>query len=353
MSTSIPPGSDYTAALEGAAVGLCRERGFLTVTGKAPGEMLNGLITNSPPAPLRDRAEGTKAGMAVYSALLTAKGKMITDLRLHSHSEGGFLVDLPSEGLDGALAHLGKFLPPRLARAEDWSGELALVTLLGPQVPDLLPEVLDSFGWPSSVVGMGELNEGEELVLVGAEVGVARLVGSGDTHAKGWDLLVPSAVADPLRGRLEALGAVPLTEPVLETLRVEKGRPRFGKDMDQDTILVEAGIHLRAIDDGKGCYTGQEVIIRIRDRGQVNKRMMGFLLGKAPPPDPGAPVFRAGREKDVGWITSALPSPAFGQTIALGYLRRGIEPGDAVAVGSPNGPEAQVRALSDQGWVQD
>jgi aminomethyltransferase len=123
--------------------------------------------------------------------------------------------------------------------------------------------------------------------------------------------------------------------------------------MDQETILLEAGIQSRAVDDTKGCYTGQEVIIRIRDRGHVNKELRGLLLGDAPLPRPGQELFASGGEKSVGWITSAVSSPAFGQNIALGYLKRSVAPGDRVTLGTLDGPEAETRALSDKGWVLD
>jgi folate-binding protein YgfZ len=200
---------------------------------------------------------------------------------------------------------------------------------------------------------MSEVAEGDELVLSASPGEVVRLVGCGATHAKGWYVLVPAPVVESLSGRLNDLGAIPLSQAELETLRVEKGRPWFGRDMDDDTIPVEAGIDHRAIDHEKGCYTGQEVIVRIRDRGQANKRLVGILLADLPPPVSGTPMFQGGREKEVGWITTAVSSPAFGQSIALGYLRRSVPPGERVEVGGPDGPTGQVRALSDQGWILD
>jgi folate-binding protein YgfZ len=315
--------------------------------------MLTGLITNSPPASLRSEEGGRWVGSVIYSGLLTARGKMITDLRLYSDPEEGFLLDLPNAGVDGALAHFGKFLPPRLVKVEDVSSELRIISLHGPQVPSLLSKVLDAQGWPSPLEGMSEMAEGEEFVFVGSPGVVVRLVGYGETNTKGWYLLGPASAMDALSDGLEDAGAVPITEPVLETLRVEKGRPLFGKDMDEETIPIEAGIHHRAIDETKGCYTGQEVIVRIRDRGQVNKRLVGILLGDAQVPESGTPLFQPEREREVGWITTAVSSPAFEQTIALGYLRRSVQPGEEVGVGVQDGPPGQVRALSDEGWDLD
>jgi len=315
--------------------------------------MLTGLLTNSLPHPFAEEEEGRVRGFVTYSALLTAKGKMITDLRVFRDPLEGFLLDLPWMGVEGALAHFRKFLPPRLAQVADRSHELTLMTLLGPEAPSLLEQVASRMGLAGSGKGMVTLVEGEELLFPSPEGQPFRVTRSGESHAVGWDVLLPVAVAEELRDRLDAGGAIPLTEATLETLRVEKGRPAFGKDMDQSTIPTEAGLQHRAIDHEKGCYTGQEVIIRIRDRGHVNKELRGFLLADASRPPSGQELFRPDKEKSVGWITSAVASPAFGQMVALGYLQRSVELGEEIRVGSLDGPRAQARALSDEGWILD
>jgi folate-binding Fe-S cluster repair protein YgfZ len=116
---------------------------------------------------------------------------------------------------------------------------------------------------------------------------------------------------------------------------------------------VEAGIQARAIDDGKGCYTGQEVIVRIRDRGRVNWRLRGLRLGDVPSPAAGAGLFREGEEKMVGRITSAAQSPAFGETIALGYVRSEVEVESEVRLGGPAGTPALVMEVTDEGWMPE
>ena len=353
MVDHITPGPDYDAALWGATVGIRRERRFLAVTGRSPGDMLNGLLSNSLPSPLLREEDSAATGSVVYATLLGAKGRMITDLRLFRDPVEGFVLDLPGVGFEGAMAHFKKFLPPRLAVVIDRSQDLSLLTLLGPEAPALLAKVVARMGFTGSVDRMVELKEGEEFLLSSPESSRLRVTRNGEAHAEGWDLLLSTGMAAEARDRLDAGGAVPLSEASLDILRVEKGRPAFGKDMDENTIPVEAGIQTRAIDHEKGCYTGQEVIIRIRDRGQVNKELRGFLLGGTPVQSRGQELFQPGREKSVGWLTSSVASPAFGQTIALGYLRRGVEPGAEVRVGSMDGPGARARALSEEGWVLD
>jgi folate-binding protein YgfZ len=131
---------------------------------------------------------------------------------------------------------------------------------------------------------------------------------------------------------------------VLEVLRIEAGRPRWGAELGEDVIPIEAGLLDRAISTTKGCYTGQEVIIRILHRGHVNRHLRGLILGESVP-DPGTELFRAGEPKTVGRITSACLSPRFGRALALGYVRREIEPGHVLRTGSPDGEPAEVCAL--------
>jgi folate-binding protein YgfZ len=327
--------------------------------------MLNGLLSNSPPQPLspagvearEGEASGEAAtvlrGSAVYSTLLTSKGRMITDLRISSDPGGGFLLEIPSAGFEGAVAHFKKFLPPRLAAVEDRTSEFGALTLLGPETPGLLVSALSDFGLNLTAEDVVALEEGEELVHLGPDLRDFRIIGSGDAPGPGWDLLLPMEAIKTVRSRLEEAGGVPLSDSAFEVLRIEKGRPVFGKDMDEETIPVEAGIQSRAIDNEKGCYTGQEVIIRIRDRGHVNKELRGLLLRDAPLPVPGLELFHTGKEKSVGWITSSVASPHFGQTVALGYLQRLVRPGDTVRLADSGGPLARVVALSDRGWVLD
>jgi folate-binding protein YgfZ len=315
--------------------------------------MLNGILTNSLPGPFEEEQGGWRTGRVVYSALLTAKGRMVTDLRIHREGDNGFILDIPLVGYDGAVANFKKFLPPRLAKAEDRSQELVLLTLMGPEAPSLLRKVTAEMNLAIPVEGVRALKEGEEILTVLPPGGVFRISRSGRSHAEGWDLLLPASLAEDVGEKMTTAGAVPLTEATLHVLRVEKGRPAFGRDMDEDTIPVEAGIQGRAVDNGKGCYTGQEVIIRIRDRGQVNKQMRGLLLGDLPVPPVGQELFKPDGDKSVGTITSAVASPAFGETIALAYLRRGVGPGDVVRLGSTEGPEVQVRGLGDEGWILD
>jgi folate-binding protein YgfZ len=121
----------------------------------------------------------------------------------------------------------------------------------------------------------------------------------------------------------------------VEVCRVESGRPRFGVDMTDDTIPLEAGIEDRAISLTKGCYVGQEIIIRVlhRGHGRVARRLVGLSLDASSEVPPRGTVIRSA-DRDVGAVTSAVQSPTVGRVIALGYVHRDfVTPGTALRVG--------------------
>src|SRR5205085_1155709 len=128
-----------------------------------------------------------------------------------------------------------------------------------------------------------------------------------------------------------------------EALRVEAGVPKFGRDMDEDTIPLEAGIESRAISFSKGCYVGQEVIVRVlhRGHGRIARKLVGLALAGADVPKSGAEVRTEAAA--VGQVTSSTMSPALGRPIALAYVKRDFaEPGTALEV---DGVQAVVTPL--------
>ncbi|HEX7239142.1 MAG TPA: glycine cleavage T C-terminal barrel domain-containing protein, partial [Longimicrobiaceae bacterium] len=189
-----------------------------------------------------------------------------------------------------------------------------------------------------------------EAAWEGAPVLVA---GTRDTGEEGYDLFAPAAALPGLWSALLAAGAAPVGREALETLRVEAGVPRYGAELTEEEIPTEAyearGMVPRAISFGKGCYTGQEVIVRIAHRGHVNRHLRGLLLGGAPAPEPGTRLFHPETGREVGRVTSTAASPRMGGTVALGYVRRELGPGDSVRVGAPDGVGAAVVALPFRG----
>jgi tRNA-modifying protein YgfZ len=304
------PAAEYAAARRHAAVVARHDRAFLRVYGRDPVKMVQGLVSNDVAAASAERA--------VYATVLTPKGKLVADVRVLRRGDE-LLLETDRGAVDALTAHLRKFVPPLFARFEDaaWS----MHTLLGPEAARIGAHVVGT-DIPSDI--------GPEMVRTGG-YGDHDVVVIATSHADvpGFDLLThPDAGAALGRALVEA-GARQAGAATLDVLRIEAGTPVWGAELDEARIPLEAGLRHRAISETKGCYTGQEVIIRILHRGHVNWMLRGMMLGDAPTPERGAELSDPAG-KVVARITSAAWSPKHGETIALGYVRREVEPGSTL-----------------------
>ena len=281
---------------------------------------------------------GAPAGEVVYGAILTAKGRMVSDQKtfwLGAGEADGLGLDIAAAGRAGALTHFGRFLPPRMARVEDLTGRAALLTVVGA-------------GAREAVAGtFGVAPETGYVLLDGGPLAGGMLLAKGVEQVASWDVWVDADGLAEARQRIVERGAVPVAPAVWETMRVEAGFPRFGADMDESTIPVEAGLVDRAFDHEKGCYTGQEVIVRIRHRGRVNWRLRALRFGAAQAA-PGAQLFGPEGEKVRGRVTSVAQSPRFGQVVGLGYVRREVEPPSVLHLGSASGSPVEVKVAAPE-----
>lgn len=316
------PKAEYRAATESVAVFDRSHRTRLVVSGRAPGKMLNGVVTGvMPKVPVEQG--GLFSGRATYHAVLTPKGKMITDLwvtLLGDEESAGYLLDVPVAGREGLLTLFAKVLPPRFAAVRDAMGDRAMITVVGPEAADLVARlVLEGRVTPDELRALEE-GEWRSAGLPPESLVVTR---TAEVEPEAWLVTGPTSAVVPTWEQLVAAGGRPAGLGVWSTLRVEKGRPAFGTDMDENTIPIEAGIEDRAIDHTKGCYTGQEVIVRIRDRGHVNRQLRRLELGDVPTPPAGMEL-RDITGKVVGRVTSAVQSPTSAGVVALAYLARGV-----------------------------
>ena len=333
-----------------------RARTVLRVWGRDPVKMINGLAT-------ADIAAVTPES-AAYTAFLTAKGRMVADARVLLRPGTGspeLLLTTDPDAAPGLLEHLRKFIPPLFARFEDVTADWRVVGVYGPGASETLSGAVEGMGWTGGALPADGAPEGAVALLSADPLALA--VRSGETGEDGWDVLVSDGArgagaagasgtdvgdvgdvaaaavgaADALEGALEAAGGRVVGEAALEPLRIAAGRPRWGAELTGDVIPLEAGLE-RAISRTKGCYTGQEVIIRILHRGHVNRhlRSLSFTGGEA---RPGTQLFEPGNEKPRGVVTSAVAGAG------LGYVRREIEPPAELRAGSPDGPPVRVTAL--------
>jgi folate-binding protein YgfZ len=295
----------YRALREQAGFVARPNRGLLLLKGGDAAEYLQGQLTNE--------IEALEADQGCYSALLDRKGHMQGDMRVLRLSSGDIWLDSEAEATDRVLRHLRMYSVGREVEIEDASSAWAIVSLLGPASAEVA-------GTPIPVPEHAQRyfeREGVEVLAVATDLGL--------------DLIVRSDQAEALRRVLAASGAVEVSEAAAEIVRVESGRPRFGKEMTERTIPQEAGINDRAVSFTKGCYIGQETVARLHYRGKPNRQLRGLQLS-APARD-GDPVSLG--ERELGAIGTAVVSPAHGP-IALAILRREAEPGATVLVGGEN-----------------
>jgi folate-binding protein YgfZ len=322
----------YQALVEGAGLLERSDRGRLRLSGADRRAYLQGILTN-------DIAALTP-GTGCYAAMLTPNGRMIADMRVLELGDS-ILLDLDRSLTPALRDRLDQFIFAEDVTVADESDALAQLGLYGPRCATVLAVALRNISGPSGDVPpdaerLGKLRPFEN-VSVSSSV-PAIVAASDDFGVGGFELFIDAGARDSLYQALSEAGAVQIDRDTADVTRVEAGRPLFGVDMDAETIPLEAGIEERAISHTKGCYVGQEIIIRVlhRGHGRVARRLVGLRI------DGSVPVrgdsISAG-EREVGAVTSAAHSPRLGHPIALGYVRREhAEPGTTLTVSGPQGP---------------
>jgi glycine cleavage system T protein len=317
-----------------AAAGLfdVSHRGKIELTGRDAARFLHNLCTND----VLRLAPGT--GCEAF--FCTAKAKTVAHALVEhlrpADDRDTFRLDVAPGQAERLLKHLDYYLISEQVEVTDRTRDLAELHLAGPRAQAVLEAAL-----------------GEALPDLAELQHLARPLGEAVCHIRrhsplglpGYDLLCPREQAEGLWRKLTAAGARPAGLETHEVLRVEGGTPVYGKDIDENRFAAEVNRTAQAICWTKGCYLGQEPIVMARDRGHVNRFLVGLKVAGDGPLSPGARVFQGGNE--AGQVTSSVVSPWLGTVIALAYLRRGShEPGTAVEVESGSGQRpAQVAAL--------
>ena len=321
----------YQASLDSVALFPDLGRSVVEVVGRRASDVLNGLVTNT--------IDRVSTGQGSYAFLLDPKGRPIVDLRvlaapgfekvatgLANGDRDVFWLDVPTGGMAALDEHFAKYIPPLFARYR--SLQVRIVSLLGPRAAECLGLVLSSLHLAPNV----------ELAHL-SQLGTTTLPSEGliarreDIEGSGFDLYIPQLKIEALLLELEAaVGAIGGSVGSLsewDIIRVERGLPIYGRELTPDRLVQEACQDDRGISFEKGCFTGQEVVARIHYRGHVNRLLRGLRI---PASDTvisaGATLTRD--DRTVGSVHSVVSSPRFGR-LALGYVRREVEPGARVA----------------------
>ena len=296
------PASEYRTLTEGCGLVDRSGRGRLAVTGTDRRSFLHGQITQD--------VEGLEPGHGRYAALLTHKGKMLSDLRVLDLGDE-LLLSCERAGLQELFNMIRRYKLGADVELHKRTMEMGELSLIGPHARRVAGA--EALG-PEEHDNVRARIGAHDAVLVATDVGV--------------DVFCDAEATDGVRGALLAAGAAEVGEAAAEVVRIESGRPRYGVDLDANVIPQEAGLNERAVSFTKGCYVGQETVARLFYRGKPNRHLRGLKLSA--PAAAGTPL-RLG-EKEVGRLTSVADSPAHGP-IGLALVRRQAEPGATLAAG--------------------
>jgi folate-binding protein YgfZ len=299
---------EHTALDESAGISDLSFRGRLCVLGTDRVKFLNGQVTNN--------VKDLRVGEGCYAALVSAKGKIQSDLHIYI-LENEILLEF-EPGLAGAVQQrLEKYIIAEDAQVADVSAQYGLWSLQGPKAADVIKRLPWNFALPEKPNAVAKADD--------AALGEIYVTNNSRTRSAGYDLFVPNAamqtVASQITIAAKEAGGRFCGWQALESARIEAGIPRFGVDMDETNLASEV-LDTGAISYSKGCYIGQEVIARVRTYGQVAKALRGFRLSDnlRALPRKGDKLFLG--EKEAGYITSAVASARLKGNFALGYVRR-------------------------------
>ncbi len=274
----VPDSSNFS---ERRAVANLSDRLFLTLTGGDRVRYLNGQVTSN--------VTRLRPGRTQPACVTTAKGRLCAEVFITAQDDA-LLVDADASLRDSLPARLERYIVADDVALAELPDSTRLMHFLGSEPPDLgLPLI------PACRFGI----EGLDLW----------------TTAEALE----TGLFEKITGTFSFLD-----EAALEAFRIERGVPRWGRELDENTLPPEAGLDRTHVDYHKGCYIGQEVISRLKSVGHVNRQLVGFTSEKESLV-PGMQVFAEDApEKSVGTVTSAAWSFALEKPLALGYLRRGI-----------------------------
>ncbi len=291
--------AEHAALREGAALLDLSHFGVLRVEGRDRIQWLRNLITTE--------VQALADGAGAFGLLLEAKAHVLADFILLRESETLWLYSSP-RAIQNLLVTLRRAIFREKVTLTDVSAQFTTLSLQGPRAKDTVEKLfqlslaLAPFHFVRSVISNDQL-----LITC-----------SPRAFTDGYDVLLPRERIEEIWDALIAAGARPVGCDALNVARVEQGRAWYGDDYDETTLAPEARLE-KFIPADRGCYPGQEVIARIRNRGHVNRLLMQFELAGARVPERSDRALADGKE--VGWVTSAVWSYAQNAPRALGYLR--------------------------------
>jgi folate-binding protein YgfZ len=308
---------EFSALLNGCGVYDLGLRARISLTGSDRVRWLNGMVTNN----IRDLA----AGSGVYAFLLNPQGRILGDMTVYNQGEA-LMVETDRSQVEKIIATFDHYIIMDDVEVTNVSEQETALGLAGPksrailnaagiEVPELKPLQMIT---PKCDCDCGCV----ECTVVRGE----------DAQRQSYEIwLAPKDVYKTWNALLAA-GATAVGSEALEMQRIAAGIPLYGVDIRERDLPQETE-QMRALNFNKGCYVGQEIVERIRSRGNVHRKFTGFLLEGAAAISTGEKIVSG--EKEVGEVTSVavLRTPSGERTLALGYIRREVGvPGHEVTI---------------------
>ncbi len=306
---------EYRAARESAALFDTNWHVILSLTGRDRVKYLHAITSND----VQKLAE-TSGTLAL---LLTPQGRILADLEIYSLPEKLLVLSHASQR-ERTVSTLKKYIIGSQVQIEDLTDKMGSIAVEGPRAVAVLEEACGLNLADAAEMSLREINvDGNPCYLVRrshfAQSG-PELIASRDALPALWSKLLAS---------VRTHGGEPIGMATLNSLRLEAGIPWFPADFNDAMIPHEAALEDTHISFNKGCYTGQEIVERVRSRGHVNRKRVALQFSTPQPPAPGTKL-RVG-ETEVGFVTSAAFSPAAGTAIGMGYVRREhLAPGSTI-----------------------
>jgi aminomethyltransferase len=309
----------YEALRHGAAWLDLTDRGRLLARGRDRARFLHNVSSNE--------VKKMVGGAGCYAFLLSPQGRIQADLCLFCFDDH-FLIDTEPELREKVQRQILRYKVADQIELEDVTEQTAAIGVEGPDAAAVLA-ALDA---PAPAEPYAHLQWNSATGVTGATIAAVTVTGQ-----PGYRIYCADSDFGATVSRLEAAGARPATEADARVVRIENGKPHYGDDI-RETSLVQETRQMHAVSFTKGCYLGQEIVERVRAQGHVNKLLSSVELDTAEPPAPGSKLTADGAE--AGEITSSVYSPEHGKAIALAYLRTPFaDPGRSLTA---NGIAARV-----------
>jgi len=289
VSATLPVREHLDAARAGSAIYAHDDVTLVRVAGRDAARLLQNVVTSD--------VDALALGDGQYGLALTPKGKPLADAWIVREGDDAFVCVCEAVARDALIANLKRYRLASRADIADVTGERSLLER---------PLAQPAGGWHAGPLG-------------------ALLLAGPDEARAAWDAAL-------------AAGAVAIGAETREALRIEQGLPRYGVDFDDGSLPAEAGVVERAISFTKGCYVGQEPIVRLAHRGHANRELHRMHLSEAP----ALPATLLDGEREVGRITSSTGLPE-GGAAALGYVRRTVGDGASLIALDARGERIPAR----------